>query len=337
MKNVNVRSFVDGDERDVAFVHNAAFREWVESLGGEYDYHYVTSEEVSAWIKGSYASQECLWIAEMNDRAVGYAHCCLNEVHARRDFKELLFVPTSREMGQSRIAVIPQCRRQGIATALVQKCLEHFESMGANLTVAITYSDNKVANKLLHGLGFVHHELFYYQPYSDENLWRHDTIYAELDLSQPVKPPQRLNQNVIVRKAKEEDAKPIASIFRKSAPWTPFGPDASTDQILQHYLKSESPDIILVAEYEEEIVGVMDFNSNNNRLGIPGVLPEYRKKGIGYTLFYYLLERMREEGLSKAIADTGFILSNAIRMYNQFNFKIVRKQCSWNKVLNDGS
>ena len=34
----------------------------------------------------------------------------------------------------------------------------------------------------------------------------------------------------------------------------------------------------------KKIVGVMDFNSDTNRLGIPGVLPEYRKRGIGYII-----------------------------------------------------
>jgi len=337
MKSVRVRSFVSGDEEDITSIHNIAFSEWIESLGNEYDYRYVTPEDVSAWVKEGHVNQECLWIAEMNDRAVGYAHCRLNEIHAKKDFRELLFVPTSRDMGQSKVAVIPKCRRQGIATALVRKCLKHFESVGANLAVAVAYSDNKAAGKLLHGLGFVHRERFYYQPYSDENPWRHDTAYAELDLSHPVEPPEGLNPDVIVRRAREEDAKRIAGIFRESAPWTPFGPNASTDQILQHYLKGESHETILVAEYKGEVVGVMDFNNNNNRLGIPGILPKYRKKGIGYTLFCSLLEHMREKGFSKAIADTGIILSNAIRMYNQFNFKIAREQHSWIKMLNDDS
>ena len=102
-------------------------------------------------------------------------------------------------------------------------------------------------------------------------------------------------------------------------------------------MKGERQETILIAEYRGEVVGVMDFNKNSNRIGIPGILPRYRKKGIGYTIFYNLLENMREMGLSKAIADTGIILSDAIKMYNQFNFKIARSQQSWIKLLNDDS
>jgi ribosomal protein S18 acetylase RimI-like enzyme len=140
--------------------------------------------------------------------------------------------------------------------------------------------------------------------------------------------------DVNVRRAREEDAKDVAEIFRKSAPWTPFGPRASTEQALS-YLKSADYEVILVAEYKGKVVGVMDFNNNNYRLGIPGILPEYRKKGIGYTLFYNLLEGIRQKGFPKAIADTGLILSDAIKMYSRFGFKIVRRQHHWIKVLHN--
>ncbi|UCG36076.1 MAG: GNAT family N-acetyltransferase [Candidatus Bathyarchaeota archaeon] len=337
MKGVIVRSVVSGDEDDVASIHNVAFGEWVETLGDEYDYQYISPRDVAAWIKERRDRQECLWIAETNDTAVGYVHCSLNDIHSKKNLKELVLVPTSWDMGQSKIAVIPRYRRQAIASALVWKCVKHFKRAGANLALAVAYNDNKAASKLLQGLGFVHHERFYHRPYSDKRPWRHDTVYAELNLSQPVTSPQRLNLHVTVRCAREEDAKRVAEIFRKSAPWTPFGPNVSTDQILQHYLKGKSHETILVAEYKGEIAGVMDFNSKNSRLGILGVAPEYRKKGIGYTLFYHLLEHMRRKGLPKAIADTGIVLSDAIRMYKRFNLKIVRRQYSWIKILNNDS
>lgn len=333
MKTVEVRSFLNGDEKVVAYIHNMAFAEWIESLGKEYDYRYVTPTDVLAWIKENHSKHESLWIAEVDGEAVGYAHCHFEEIRGKKGFKELLFVHTSRDMGQSKIAVIPKRRHQGVAKALIQKCIEHFEPLGANVATIVTYSDNKVAEKLLQHLGFFHQELFYYEPYSDEKPWRYDSVYAELDLNNPVKPPFRLNQDIKIRRARQEDAEDIAEVFRKSAPWSPFGPNASADQILRHYLKSASPETIFVAEDSGKVVGVMDFNNDNNRLGIPGVLPEYRKKGIGYTLFYHLLKCMRQKGCSKAIADTGLILSDAIKMYIQFGFKIIRRQHAWIKIL----
>jgi len=333
MNTIKVRAFLDGDEKLIAHIHNMAFKEWIESLGKEYDYRYITPKDVLVWIKENHSKHKSLWIAEIDGEAAGYTHCHLEEIRGKKVFKELLFVHTSRDMGQSKIAVIPKYRCRGVAKALIQKCLEYFKHLGANLAVVVTYSDNKIAKKLLQQMGFVHQELFYYKPYSDKKPWRYDTVYAELYLNNPVKPPLKLNQGIKIRQAREEDANDIAEVFRKSAPWSPFGPNASADKILQHYLKSTCYEIILVAEYDGKVVGVMDFNSDTNRLGIPGVLPEYRKRGIGYTLFYHLLKYLQEKGFSKVIADTGLILSDAIRMYTQFGFKIMRRQQAWIKIL----
>jgi GNAT superfamily N-acetyltransferase len=108
-----------------------AFTEWIESLGKEYDYRYVTPKDVLAWTKENHSKHESLWIAEMDGEAVGYAHYHLMEIHGKKDFRELLFVHTSRDMGQSKIAV-PKYRCQGVAKALIQECLEYFEPLGAN-------------------------------------------------------------------------------------------------------------------------------------------------------------------------------------------------------------
>lgn len=334
MNNVSVRPFLSGDEKAVASIHNVAFKEWIESLGIEYDYRCITAGDVSAWVKESFVKQETLWIAEMNNKAVGYAHCRMETVHAEEDFRQLLFVHTSLDMGQSKVAVIPSYRQRGVGKVLLQSCIDHFRRLGADVAVAVAYDDNRAAEELLRGLGFVHREFFYYEPYSTTEPWRYDTVYAELDLHKLTAPPLKLDLDIKIRLGREEDAEDVAEIFRKSAPWSPFGPNALPEQILSGYLRSpKSCETILVAEYEGKVVGVMDFNNDNNRLGIPGVLPRYRKRGIGYTLFYHLLKYMRQEGFSKAIADTGVILSDPIKMYMQFGFNIVRRQHTWIKVL----
>jgi len=76
----------------------------------------------------------------------------------------------------------------------------------------------------------------------------------------------------------------------------------------------------------------MEF-SNTGVLGIPGVLPEHRKKGIGTTLFFHLLERMQLKGHSKAAADTGIMLQDTTKMYHCLGFHIARKQWAWVKLL----
>lgn len=331
MKTVQVRPFYFGEERVIASIHNWAFAEWIKSLGIEYAYREVTPEDVSAWVKEDQTKNGTLWVAEVQGEVVGYAHCRLETIHGKTKFTQLLFVPTDPEMGQSKIAVIPPYRRLGVATALLQTAVEHFERAGADLAVVITYSDNHAAEWLLNRLSFSHNDFFYYRPYSAAQPWRYDTIFAELDLSKPAKSVRR-NLDVNIREARERDAREVAEIFRKSAPWSPFGPNALVEQVRSAYLKNDH-ETVLVAEFQGKVVGVMDFNGTNSRLGIPGVLPEYQNKGIGYTLFAHILDRMRHQNCSKAIADTELIRSDAIKMYNWFGFTMVRRQHAWIKQL----
>ena len=76
----------------------------------------------------------------------------------------------------------------------------------------------------------------------------------------------------------------------------------------------------------------MEF-SDTGRLGVPGVLPEYRHQGIGTTLFYRLLQEMQRKGHDKAVADTGIMLQDAIRMYHRLGFHIARRLWHWVRLL----
>ncbi|MCK4668769.1 GNAT family N-acetyltransferase [Candidatus Bathyarchaeota archaeon] len=62
-------------------------------------------------------------------------------------------------------------------------------------------------------------------------------------------------------------------------------------------------------------------------------MPQYRKMGIEYTLFYHLLESIRQKGFARVRADTGLIQSDAIKMYSRFGFRIVTRQHAWIKML----
>ncbi|HIE14255.1 TPA: hypothetical protein EYP70_03175 [Candidatus Bathyarchaeota archaeon] len=84
MKTAKVRLFLNGDEKVVAHIHNMAFAEWIKSLGKGHDYRYVTPKDVLGWIEEDYSKYEFLWIAEMDDEAIGYTHRRSEEIHGRR-------------------------------------------------------------------------------------------------------------------------------------------------------------------------------------------------------------------------------------------------------------
>ena len=68
-------------------------------------------------------------------------------------------------------------------------------------------------------------------------------------------------------------------------------------------------------------------------IGIGGLLPKDRCKGIGSSLLDTLLDMMRDEGFQKAIVDSGMTQTDAIKLYERFGFSFVRKQLTWIKML----
>ncbi len=323
---VEVASFHPGQEALVAQIHNAGFDEWIRRLGRAYAYREVMPQDVLDW---SQEPTDTLWLAYVNGAPAGYVHCRMEKIEGQNNFLHLLYELTAPDMGQSRIAVVPRHRRKGVAATLLRTTLEHFESRGVEIATVYAYSDNAAASALLSSLGFTHNEYFYHDRYSDKEPFVFDCVYAELDLRQPLK-DIRLNPAVKIRAPREDDLEAMIRVFGECSPWA-YWRHPSADQVLA-WLREPWGEATLVAEYEGEAVGAMEF-ATTGVLGIPGVLPEYRNKGIGTTLFYHLLKRMQQWGHSKAIADTGIMLQDAIKMYHRLGFHIARKLWPWVKLL----
>jgi GNAT superfamily N-acetyltransferase len=184
---------------------------------------------------------------------------------------------------------------------------------------------------LLTKLGFSHPGIFYYSPYSEVNPLGHDSVYACRDMTISI-PEVSLNSDVLVRPVEDRDIDGLIVLFRKSAFW--IEEEVTHDWILEYFtLIRNEGGRILIAEINNKIVGAMDYMKSRGRIGIPGVLPEYRGYGVGHTLFYWLLRAMQNDGISYAIADTGIILLDTIKMYERFGFDIPRRQHMWVKVL----
>ena len=326
MAEIYVEPFRPGQEMLVAQIHNASFDEWARKLGEAYAYRKVMPQEVLDW---SQKPSNTIWLAYLNGVPAGYIHCRVEEIRGRRKFLHLLYELTDRDMGQSKIAVVPRYRGRGVGKALLRTTLEYFKDRGVEIATAYAYDDNESASALLSSLGFRHEEIFYYEDYSQQEPFAFDSIYAELDLSKPLK-DVRLNPDVKVRTPREEDLDALIRIFGECSPWV-YGPKPSAKEVLS-WLHNSRAKVTLVAEYRGETVGAMEF-FKDGRIGIPGVLPEHRRKGIGTTLFYHLLKEMQRHGLVKAVVDTGIILRDAIRMYHRLGFHIARRRWAWIKLM----
>ncbi|HUT82528.1 MAG TPA: GNAT family N-acetyltransferase [Candidatus Bathyarchaeia archaeon] len=322
---MNIQPIADGQETIIAEIHNQAFQPWLESLGQLYGYHKITSQDVLSWKE----KNKTVWLTSINTTPIAYAHCSVDEFVGSSTFKKLVFVETLESLGQSKLAVLPKYQRKGVAKSFLQKLLDHYCQNNVQIALVLAYSDNEASSKLLTSLGFTHQKVFYYEPFSLEEPFSVDSVLATFNLHNPI-PIPRLNKDVVIRLIKEDDLSNIRLIFDESRP-DAFGPHPSIERIREWY-HSGWGEVTLIAELSGEAVGCMEFTSQGI-IGIPGVLKEFQGKGVGTTLFYNLLRTMQERGHYIALADTGYILEDAIRMYKRFQFNLCRELWSWVKIL----
>jgi len=327
MSDIKIKLGEKGQESIICEIHNESFSYWIDNLGFLYGYKNLESKDVEKWFLDD---KSLVLIAYDKDQPVGYVHFQIeNIIGDKKTIRNLVFCETKESLGQSKIGVLSSNRRKKIALKLMKKALEKSKQFEADTALFLAYNQNLPVRGLLANLGFDHKQLYYFEPFSKEKAFAQDSVLAEFDLSQDL-PNIKLNQEVVTRKIRLKDLSSMQRIFGESRPDV-FGSNPTLNQMKKWY-QSAWGEVTMIAEIEEQVVGCMEFTSLGV-IGIPGVLPEFRKQGIGSTLFYHLLLEMKNSGKEKALADTGFELKEAINLYKKFNFNLSRELWAWVKIF----
>ncbi len=322
---MQIRQCQPGDEVDIATIHNNAFRDLINSLPAIYQYKLVSPEEIMDWVK---LESSAIWVVELQNQVVGYAQIRVEVERGKQNVPVLQFMPArSWDMNQSNMAVLPTHQRKGVGTFLVENILEEYLG-SAEFATALTFSDNVAGERLFQNLGFTIHDAFYYEPFSDEYPLTNSSVYASLNL-ELLEPPDNLNKEVMFRRAVLHDAPSIAEIHQSNVWWCD---ECSILDWNIRFIKGKFGHTVFVAEFNGEVIGEIDY-LKDGRIGIGGVLPEFRNQGIGSTIFYELLRTMKKVGFKIAFADSGLTQIEAIKMYERFGFSIERRQNTWVKKL----
>ncbi|MBV7330830.1 GNAT family N-acetyltransferase [Chloroflexi bacterium TSY] len=320
--NLHISHLQAGEETALVRIHNSAFSEWATQLPACYRYQPLRVEQVRDWLQ---QPLQTIWAIRLSGDVIGYAACRQTTLSNVDKTAILHFSVTHEDWGQSRIAVVPEFQEQGIATKLLQTILADFADKGGQLVTAYGYSFNPAATRLFSKLGFVNRERFTFAPYSDREPFTYDSIFAQLDLTEPL-PNLPLNHELTVRTVQDGDMGAIQRIFRESASFAYEG--EPSEQQLVEWLSNENADIRLVAEVNGDVVGLMECY-RDGVIGIPGILPPYRKRGVGTTLFEHLLRAMQRAKYPLAVGDTGLIQHEMMRLYERFGFDCSRRLLNW--------
>ncbi len=323
---MKIRQFTSGDEEVVCRLHNEAFNERIRALGESYKFHHATVEEIGDWLE---TEKDNIWLADVGSSSVGYAHTRVNIEKGKKEIPTLYIVPTDWNLGESRIAVASSSQRMGVASGLLQTVLDECLRQGLLYAAALSHSDNISAKKLFESFGFSQPDVFMDPEYSEDRPLFNSSVYATLDLTKQLS-NIKLNSNVRVRKARPDDINSIAEIHRRNVWWCE---ECSALKWTTDYISGTFGHDVLVAELNGDVVGVADLTLGSPRIGIGGVLPENRGRGIGTALLYGLLKGMKAYGIPMALADSGMTQVEAIRIYRRLGFNLEKKQYVWVKSM----
>ena len=315
-----IRPYRKGDESEVAVVYNSAFREAIESLPEIYQCKEVTAEDVLTWTN----EDTEIWTAELDDRIVGFAQVRLEMEHGKREIPVLQIIsPRMWTLEQSNIAVHLDYQRKGVGTTLIQEIIEEYKDT-AEFVIVLTFSDNLAAERFFEKNGFAKHDVYYFRDFSEEKPFMNSSFYETLDLND-LKAPANLNPNIIFRRATLDDVEVVTEIHRQNVWWSEYSNSIKWNK---EFIEGKFGHTVFVAELENEVVGSIDY-CKDERVGIAGVLPHLTGKGIGSTMFYEILLKMKEAGYKFAFMDSGMTQVDAIKMYERFGFTVQRKQNAW--------
>ena len=322
---MQVRQYRKGDEKSIAEIYNRAFQKQIASLPNIYQYRRTTPEEAYNWRSGGANS---FWIIESDGEPIGFAQIRIEVERGEQEIPVLQFMPARCwDMNECNLAVLPEYQRRGVATQLIHEIIKSHEP-DAMIVTAHTFSDNLAGESLFASCKFDLHDAFYYSPFSKTRPLANSSVYESLDLEH-LQEPKFDMPKAHFRRAELKDAEAVRQLHEYNVFWCE---ECLTIGWNREYIEGRYGHIVFVLEHDGRVVGAMDYYKDG-RIGIAGVLPEYRGKGFGSTLFHDFLREMMKAGFKTAFVDSGLTQTDAIKMYERFNFTIQRRQNCWVKVL----
>jgi len=246
-----------------------------------------------------------------------------------------------RHRGQLRDLVVqPDARRCGVGTALIEAALDRFREQALRLAEAQDW-DAPTYRAFYEALGFRPARRY---------------LLLRWDLTTPL-PALPLNHEVTVRPATLADLEEIADLYaRMYSPYWDWSRDGTPEEVREEYraifarrfTEKESDRVYLVAVLEGQLVGgvtsrideeynqVKSIALGSLNPGGVGVLPAYRRRGIGSRLLAEALALLRDRGVRRAAVWTFSYLESeapAVVLYRRAGATVARRSLGWEKTL----
>ncbi len=290
----------------VASIHNICFRDQISHLA-KYGYHEVDAKEVERWF-----GRGQILLARTKERIIGYLDFAVCENQGERYGVAVENEP--HWLGQGKIGVLPEERRRGVASTLIRHAIRISRSAGcADFRVSV-YSDNTPARRLLDKLRF--------------KRITPDVVLAERDLRSPL-PQCAPPKGVTIEPGNPQNIDGYVAFFDQIR--TYYGSYSDARSYVRGILTDDESAGCLFAKSGGQVVGCIlaDKVANSGFIGLPGVLPEHRRRGIGSALMASMLALLRNKGFEVAVTDSETSRQPALRLYWRTGFTEARRRLSY--------
>jgi len=275
--------------------------------------HCTSPQIVEMWLqKPSFTPEETVLIAEKDGAIIG----CLN-----------ITPELARKYAVIHCTVHPNHRRQGIATALINKSTERVIAMGATAASTDILENNTAAKQLLHKLGF-----------------RPMRQFIEMLIALNVKPTLISNPDIMIRHLEQNEEATLADLqnraFAKHWGYNPNTVDEITYQLKQG---NGSYQNVILARVDNKPVGycwTTPVTKTNPATGkkhgsilMLGVNPDYQGKSIGKAVLVTSLSSLFDRGIEVVEITADSVNEKALALYKSVGFKQQEISQCYEKVL----
>ncbi len=300
---IDIARLEESDAVKLARLHNRCFREEIANFK-RYGYHHIKPREAKRWFE-----RGRILAAKLGDGIVGYLHFATYEEGGKQQGIALETYPAW--IGQSKIGVLPRARRRGVATMLVKAAIDQSRAQDCESFNVVVYSDNLPAISLVDKLGFMK-----IGP---------DVVLAETDLKRQL-PKTSPPEGVRIEMESRENVDAYAEYFDRIRSF--YGDYADAREYVEEVMKDPSLVGNLYAWVGDQVVGSIGAEkvATCGWIGLPGVVPEHRRRGIGTALMVRMLDILRDKGFEVALTDSETARQPALSLYWRTGFEEARRR-----------
>jgi len=283
----------------------------------------LSPREIDEWRSDLLFDPRGLLKAQVKSNVVGYCYAKIErETNEKGEFY------ASGHLGRmgdscSLVCVTPSWRGRGIGSLLLANAEQFFRSKGFRFVVAWVYKSDLSARKFLEKGKYKHHREFFVEDFSKVLPLSADIEFWKKDLAKKLLPDGvKLSLKCSARPSRKGDEVHFASIHNRV--WCPYGRQVLTAEDARRRIHNQRIEQVLFAELDGRPVGCTEVQRDGST-NLVGVIPEYRRRGIGAALLLKTLEYLKRKGHKVSYMATGVPLRAALALYEKLGYRKIEE------------